>query len=179
MQLTIPHSLAAVCCQTTVEMARDRRVCSYEGRLDFLIVGCVRTFSPLEAVTTLPPLSTATSLQVRSDQDSFRPSPSRGAEPPGSSPCVLVSATSPPRPHPLPPRASAGLAPASRPRHNPNLNPNLASPPELHVSHPKQRLSSAATLTYTLRAEARTCDLWTSTTVGLWNPRRRPPRPSG
>ena len=27
--ITIPHSLAAVCCQTTVEMARDRRVCPY------------------------------------------------------------------------------------------------------------------------------------------------------
>ena len=77
----------------------------------------------------------------------------QGAKPSGF--VVLVSASGRPRPHPLPPRASAGLAPASRPRHNPNLNPNLASPPELHVSHPKQRLSSAATLTYTLTCAAR------------------------
>ena len=72
-----------------------------------------------------------------------------------SSPCVLVSAPAAP---PSAPPSLYGLATASTPRHNPNLHSHLALAARLHVSHPKQRLSCAAILTYSLTRAARTGD---------------------
>ena len=123
VQSAINHSAFACCCVLSNygrEMARDCRVCSgTDGRpiSHDSRVSCVRTFSPLEAVTNLRPLSTATSLQVRSDQDSFRPS--RGAEPPGSpalrSPAPHhIAAAVTLRPSPPPPRTLSRTMPYIR-----------------------------------------------------------------